>query len=224
MSEALSRTCRFGFATRNSRAGWQPGSGHRLAGLEDLGHHPTAREGAIVGALNAAAHLCTFPIGPNQSILDLAQRLTRVPGTGRVFSGLRVEFLAMRKQGLLAWLIAWIAVFAVLFASAAPALSHGVVGVEDATWSQICTAGGSKWVQNGVEGSAPSPADGHDQAHCPWCSVHVLSLALPTAGLSPIPVPELTRTLAGAVNCRSQLAQGVVRTAAARPSGEHVVA
>jgi hypothetical protein len=105
----------------------------------------------------------------------------------------------MRKKGLLAWLTAWIAVFAMLFASAAPALSHGAVGVEDATWSQVCTVGGSKWVQISAEGSAPSPTGGHDLAHCPWCSVHVPSLGIPTAGLSPIPVPELTRFLAGAI-------------------------
>lgn len=99
----------------------------------------------------------------------------------------------MRASRAHARLTSWIAVLAVLLASLAPSLSHALAPAAGSTWTEVCTVEGSKWVQAGDDGSAPSAA--HVLDHCPYCSLHT-----PTPGLPPAaPVVQLPLAAAQAV-------------------------
>ncbi len=85
----------------------------------------------------------------------------------------------------------WIACFAVLMASLAPAISHAmraISGDAGSGWVEVCTLAGSKWVR-ADDASAPSgssaPAKTLAVEHCPYCALHAASLALPPGAPQP---------------------------------------
>jgi hypothetical protein len=83
----------------------------------------------------------------------------------------------------------WTAVLAVLLASLAPTLSLALGAANSATWVEICTTQGSKWVATGEDGSGHAPASIHPLEHCPYCSLHTPTLGLPPlTGVQPLPV------------------------------------
>ncbi|HEX2604283.1 MAG TPA: DUF2946 domain-containing protein [Oxalicibacterium sp.] len=79
-------------------------------------------------------------------------------------------------------LTAWIASFAILLATLAPAISHAMAAMHgtSADWSEICTASGAKYVK--VADVAPSKPATHQVSHfehCPFCFSHAGALGLP---------------------------------------------
>ena len=82
----------------------------------------------------------------------------------------------------------WIAALAILLSALAPALSHALAADGGASWVEICTTQGSKWIQ-AEDGSEGAPASTHVLDHCPYCSLHAPTLGLPPTGLvGPLPL------------------------------------
>ncbi|MBX3607361.1 MAG: DUF2946 domain-containing protein [Piscinibacter sp.] len=78
------------------------------------------------------------------------------------------------------------AMLALLLMSLAPAVSHALGG----TWTEVCTAQGSKWVRGEAKDAGDAPAALHGLEHCPLCSVHAPVLGLPPAVDLGVPAPE----------------------------------
>ena len=79
-------------------------------------------------------------------------------------------------------LAAWVACFAMLFAALAPSVSHALSISRGATWAEICSVGGSKFVKVSADkGELPGSAtqDSTHLEHCPFCATHATSVALP---------------------------------------------
>lgn len=82
------------------------------------------------------------------------------------------------------------AILVVLLASLAPSLSHALGATQGASWVEICTAQGSKWVDGDSAdsgGSKSAPASAHPLEHCPYCSIHMPALGVPP---TPVVVPR----------------------------------
>ena len=73
------------------------------------------------------------------------------------------------------------AALAILTASLAPSLSYALGFSGGASWIEVCTTEGSRWIQPGEEGSERAPSSAHLLEHCPYCSLHVPTLGLPSA-------------------------------------------
>jgi hypothetical protein len=97
-------------------------------------------------------------------------------------------------------LAAWLAMLAILMASLAPSVSHALGLTRGASWIEVCSAQGSRWVKgdssdprSNESGSVPAAA--HLLDHCPCCSVHMPAWGLPPARevvpLAPGPEDEL---------------------------------
>jgi hypothetical protein len=87
-------------------------------------------------------------------------------------------------------LTSWIAVVAVLMAALAPSISHALGTNDGATWVEICTAAGAKWVKAGgqIGDKSPVPSGAHALDHCPYCSLHADAIAIPAAPAATVPV------------------------------------
>ncbi|HNW61578.1 MAG TPA: DUF2946 domain-containing protein [Piscinibacter sp.] len=86
-------------------------------------------------------------------------------------------------------LTTWIAALAILLASLAPSLSHALGSVNGSSWIEICSSQGSKWVEDGSDGTSSVPAAGHAFEHCAFCSTHAPALGLPPSpALAPFPI------------------------------------
>lgn len=83
----------------------------------------------------------------------------------------------------------WIAVLAVLMAALAPAISHALGSQGAASWVEVCSAQGSRWVQDDAQTGDPAPGVEHALEHCPCCSIHPDALGLPPAPLQALPAP-----------------------------------
>lgn len=95
-------------------------------------------------------------------------------------------------------LCAWIATLAVLMAALAPAISQAVGARGAATWIEVCTAGGSRWIASdpaAPAGEAPAPGLEHALDHCPYCSLHAPLADLPPAPAAALPDPGLDHVL-----------------------------
>lgn len=88
----------------------------------------------------------------------------------------------------------WIAVLAVLMAAIAPAVSHAVGSPGAASWVEVCTAQGSKWVQNDAGGDSIPDAE-HALEHCPYCSIHPNAVGIPPAPLQDLPAAGLAHAV-----------------------------
>jgi hypothetical protein len=93
-----------------------------------------------------------------------------------------------------ATLTAWLAGMAMLFAALAPSIARATSARHDSVWTQICSASGTRLVKVSLAEAAAqgSPDDGGAPAahgeHCPFCSTHAASFALPPDGGVSVPV------------------------------------
>ena len=87
----------------------------------------------------------------------------------------------MRELRAHSRLTSWIAALAILLASLAPSLSHALASATGASWVEICTAQGAKWIQADEDGAEPAPASANVLEHCPYCSLQAPTLGLPPA-------------------------------------------
>jgi hypothetical protein len=80
---------------------------------------------------------------------------------------------------------AWIACFAILLAALAPSVSLALSVAHDsgASWVEVCSAQGSKFVKvDGKQSGTPwAPAKAMQAEHCPFCLTHAGSMGLPPA-------------------------------------------
>ncbi len=99
----------------------------------------------------------------------------------------------MRLNRITRCVATWIAMLAILFGAAAPAVSHAIAASQGTLWTEICSAAGIKLVPVAIDqvASAGLPAQ-PDMApdHCAFCSLHAESFDLVPAGpLSVLPLP-----------------------------------
>jgi hypothetical protein len=93
----------------------------------------------------------------------------------------------------------WIASFAILLATLAPAISHAVTAAKNgnsASWAEICTMNGAKLVKV-ADASSSKPAT-HQVSHfehCPFCLSHAGAFGLPPDNDLQLPVIVSTRIL-----------------------------
>lgn len=82
----------------------------------------------------------------------------------------------------------WLATLALLLAALAPSISMAL-DPGNSRWAEICTATGSKWVADdgSIADTAPVPAGAHTFEHCPYCSLHASTLAMPPASVAIVP-------------------------------------
>ena len=84
-----------------------------------------------------------------------------------------------------------VAIFAVLLAALAPAVSSALAAANDqhARWTAVCTADGARVVPVPTDGNgvplAPRP---HHVDHCPFCAPGAAPAALPPASPAALPV------------------------------------
>jgi hypothetical protein len=76
----------------------------------------------------------------------------------------------------------WMALLAILLVSLAPVVAHAVGSGSRASWSEVCSAQGSKWIQIDAASPLELPAAVDASEHCALCLVNAHGL-----GLSPQP-------------------------------------
>ena len=90
----------------------------------------------------------------------------------------------------------WIAVLAILMSALAPAVSHALGTAGTASWIEVCTSQGSKWVQSNDEpGGDSAPGAEHALEHCPYCSIHPNAVGIPPAPLQALPAAGLAHAV-----------------------------
>lgn len=105
----------------------------------------------------------------------------------------------MRFHRTSRFLTAWIAVLAILMGAFAPSVSHALGSKGEASFIEVCTSLGAKWVEQESSSTQQVPPSGDAQVseHCPYCSIHANTLAVPPApwalALDPA-LPELLPT------------------------------
>lgn len=77
---------------------------------------------------------------------------------------------------------------AIVLASLAPSLTHALGFAQGGSRIEVCTAQGSKWIDEADDGSPTAPSAAHVFEHCPYCSIHMPDLGMPP---SPTVVPLL---------------------------------
>ena len=86
----------------------------------------------------------------------------------------------------------WVAAFAILWISAAPAISHAVQARAGGVGIEICSSLGAKFVSvadlENPQPTAPSSLI-HSLDHCPYCTAHLGVAAPPSAALSVVLLP-----------------------------------
>jgi hypothetical protein len=75
----------------------------------------------------------------------------------------------------------WIAILVILLAALAPSVSHALNASKGASWVEVCTDQGSRWVQSTSEDSGSLPSATHLMEHCPYCATQVPALGMPPA-------------------------------------------
>ena len=97
-------------------------------------------------------------------------------------------------------LTSWIAVLAVLMAALAPSISHALGAKNGASWVEVCSTVGAKWVQPDGSSTDKAPASGdvHPFEHCPYCSLHANAIAIPPAPLALAPTLALSHLVPSA--------------------------
>ncbi|MES2739338.1 MAG: DUF2946 domain-containing protein [Pseudomonadota bacterium] len=95
----------------------------------------------------------------------------------------------MLKRVKRTMLYAWIACLALLFSALAPSMSHALAyaGAEAGTIRiEVCTADGNKTIVIDSSGARTVVPDSvqHHLEHCPYCSTHAGSFALPPPAMA----------------------------------------
>jgi hypothetical protein len=78
-------------------------------------------------------------------------------------------------------LSSWIALFAILMVTLAPAVAGALSASRGMTWDQVCSATAPAVTKDARDGDQ-SPATPHAFGHCPYCALH--------ADLAPPPDPR----------------------------------
>lgn len=75
-------------------------------------------------------------------------------------------------------------------AALAPSISHALVAESAASWVEVCSAAGAKWVNAGGDAgdTSPVPSGAHPLEHCPYCSLHASAIAVPPTPSAAVPV------------------------------------
>jgi hypothetical protein len=76
-------------------------------------------------------------------------------------------------------LTSWIAVLTILLVTLAPSVSQALGFTKGASWIEVCSTQGSKWVQNDSGDSDSPTAAKQLLEHCPYCSIHAPMLGMP---------------------------------------------
>jgi len=85
---------------------------------------------------------------------------------------------------------AWIACFAILLNALAPSISHAISASagQTAAWAEICSVDGARFVAVGTDHAQSAEGSQSPQAqpsaHCPFCSTHAGTFALPAAAMT----------------------------------------
>jgi hypothetical protein len=102
----------------------------------------------------------------------------------------------MRASGFANRLISWIACLAILMGAIAPAITHSLQRSSGNDWIEVCTSLGAQFIQSGdtADGHSVPGKNGDQGPHCPYCSPHLSTLALPPAIavallIAPVPFP-----------------------------------
>ncbi|NUZ07388.1 DUF2946 domain-containing protein [Piscinibacter koreensis] len=90
----------------------------------------------------------------------------------------------MRAFRVHARFTSWIAVLAMLLGSLAPSVTYALGSSMGASWIEICTTQGSKWIRAGDDGSERAPGSAHPFEHCPYCSLNTPALGMPPAAIA----------------------------------------
>lgn len=100
-----------------------------------------------------------------------------------------IHLARMRFRRASRVLTSWIAVLAILMAALAPSISHALSAKNGASWIEVCTSVGAKWVlpDGSLKDQAPVSGDVHPVEHCPYCSLHANAMAIPAAPVVPAP-------------------------------------
>jgi hypothetical protein len=94
---------------------------------------------------------------------------------------------------------AWAACLAILMSALAPSVSHALALARgaDIAWMEVCSVAGIKLVKADAGAEKPGQPVSHEMlaqaGHCPFCSNHAASFALPPAA----PLPFLASASAG---------------------------
>jgi len=74
----------------------------------------------------------------------------------------------------------WIAIFAIVAGSLAPALSQALQASRGNGAIEVCTALGAKWISaDDTQSGEPAPAPAQATEHCPYCSLQAHWVGLP---------------------------------------------
>lgn len=134
------------------------------------------------------------PTGASDGYVQVAVRCpSKVPINRRRTYNVRVHLGRTPKQ-----LLSWLACFAILMGSLAPAISHALRDASANPWIEVCTALGSRFVQlddASVGKTAPAAPGDHILDHCPYCSLHATSMAPPTSAAAVLPMSAFAHEL-----------------------------
>lgn len=91
----------------------------------------------------------------------------------------------------------WMAMVAILMAALAPTLSQAWAAQSGSPLLEICTANGTKWIQQSDGTTAPTqtPGEGPLSKHCPYCLSQAQAPAIPVSPLSMALLPTLPALL-----------------------------
>ena len=106
----------------------------------------------------------------------------------------------MRFRRATRLLTSWIATLAILMAALAPSISHALGAKNGASWVEVCSTVGAKWVKpdGSATDKAPASGDAHLFEHCPYCSLHANAIAIPPAPAAFEPAPAVSQPLPAA--------------------------
>lgn len=76
----------------------------------------------------------------------------------------------------------WIAILALLLASAAPSMAYALGTGTAASWVEVCSGHETRWVLADAQEQDGEPAAAHPLAHCPGCLNHGPAPALAPPG------------------------------------------
>lgn len=104
----------------------------------------------------------------------------------------------MRSRHIRHHTTVWIAALAILLAALAPSLSQALRRAQGGPATEVCTAQGTRWVQDAPEGPGTPHGAAQLMAHCLYCATHVPTLGLPPAATTLVLVQALSQAVPAA--------------------------
>lgn len=88
---------------------------------------------------------------------------------------------------------------AVFAATLLPTLAQALAAGQGSAWVEVCTVGGSRWVNAAEPGGPPpsdeAPASAHVVDKCPYCPLHLTGFVPVAASMGDAFGPELSHVL-----------------------------